>query len=102
MYENLINQVIDKTKEEFADFPYSLNGEIYIGGTAEDGWRTQIVMSDEDKTKQEIQYKIYEYQNYLNKTDYKTFSDYEPKPNEVVADIIAQRKVARDYIRANQ
>jgi hypothetical protein len=42
MYENLINEVIDKASEEFSDFPDSLNGEIYLGGDMETGWRTQV------------------------------------------------------------
>ena len=40
MYEKLINQIIDKTKQDFADFPSSLEGEIYLSGDAVKGWET--------------------------------------------------------------
>ena len=42
------------------------------------------------------------YKDYLTNTDHKMYTDYEAKPGEDLADIQAQRKTARDYIRANQ
>ena len=41
MYENLINQTIDKTNIAFNDFPDSLDGEVYLGGDASVGWQTK-------------------------------------------------------------
>ena len=58
--------------------------------------------TEDEISKDTIQNQIAIYKDYLNKTDHKTFNDYEPLENEVVQDIISQRKVARDFIRANK
>lgn len=41
MYENLINETIDKTNPEFGDFPSSLEGEIFLGCDSAGGWLTK-------------------------------------------------------------
>lgn len=40
-YTNLIGQVIDKNNPAFADFPVTLDGQIYIDGDAAEGWITE-------------------------------------------------------------
>lgn len=45
---------------------------------------------------------VAESKQYLNDTDFKTLSDYEPKAGEDLEAIRAKRKEARDFIRANQ
>lgn len=42
------------------------------------------------------------YQNYLKNTDYKMLPGYDPKEGENLDDIIAKRKVAREFIRSYQ
>ena len=41
------------------------------------------------------------YQEYLDKTDFKMLPGYEPKEGENLDDIIAERKVAREFIRSH-
>jgi len=48
MYENLINKVIDKTHEDFVDFPSSLDGEIYLSGNSVNGWKTKVIITQEE------------------------------------------------------
>ena len=49
MYSSLINTIIDKTKEAYADFPESLNGQIYISGNAKEGWHTKDNLTAEEE-----------------------------------------------------
>jgi hypothetical protein len=42
------------------------------------------------------------YQEYLNKTDFKLLPGYDVKEDEDLNDIIAKRKVAREFIRSYQ
>lgn len=42
------------------------------------------------------------YQNYLKNTDYKMLPGYDPKEGENLDDIVAKRKVAREFIRKYQ
>lgn len=42
------------------------------------------------------------YQEYLDNTDFKMFPNYDPKEGENLEDIIAKRKVAREFIRSYQ
>jgi len=41
MYENLHGRIIDKSNPEFADVPYTLAGEIFLGGSKATGWNTK-------------------------------------------------------------
>jgi hypothetical protein len=59
-------------------------------------------MLQDELDAQAIDSQVSVYKTYLDNTDHKTYSDYEILPNEVISDVIAERKVARDYIRANK
>jgi hypothetical protein len=48
------------------------------------------------------QIKVAEYQAFLDKTEHKFNSDYEPKAGENMTAIKFERKIARDFIRANK
>lgn len=41
MYEHLANTVIDKKNNEYEDFPATMDGEIYISGSINEGWVTK-------------------------------------------------------------
>jgi len=50
MYDDLIGSTIDKTDSRFADFPKSIDGEIYLSGSPETGWETQILITLNQET----------------------------------------------------
>ena len=54
MYENLINQTIDKKNAAFKDFPDSLDGEIYVKGDKSTGWETRVEQTLLEAKKQRI------------------------------------------------
>lgn len=56
MYEKLIDQIIDKTKQDFVDFPSSLEGEIYVGGDALKGWETKpyLTLAQQEELAKEL------------------------------------------------
>jgi len=56
-YEHLIDTVIDKNNPDYADFPDSLDGEIYTGGDSVAGWFTRPQVPP---TQDEINDAIYE------------------------------------------
>ncbi len=55
-----------------------------------------------DAINNDVSVKVAEAQSYLNSTDHKMFSDYEPKSGEDLDAIKTQRKTYRDFIRANK
>ncbi len=59
-------------------------------------WRT-----DEEIAKEELQSKINESKQYLNKTDHKFYSGYKPKKDEDLIEIERLRDEAREFIRTN-
>lgn len=56
---------------------------------------------DEEIAKQELQSKINESKQYLNKTDHKFYNGYKPKENEDLIEIERLRDEARELIRTN-
>ena len=38
-YPHLVDQKIDKNNPDFADFPDSIDGQIYVDGDAQTGWK---------------------------------------------------------------
>ena len=52
--------------------------------------------------RQELQVKINEAQQYLNKTDHKFYNGYKPKEGEDLVEIERLRDEAREFIRANE
>lgn len=57
--------------------------------------------TEEELAQQVIDKQIAEYKTYLSNTDYKMLNNYVPKIDEDINAIIAQRNIAREYIRAN-
>lgn len=53
MYDDLISLVIDKTDDKFVDFPYIIDGEVYIGGDAGIGWETKQYITPLTQIEQE-------------------------------------------------
>ena len=68
--QHLLNQIIDKTNPEFAEFPESLNGEIYIKGNAEEGWHTRVNHTPEQIAQMEQEIINAEAKQYLADTDF--------------------------------
>lgn len=61
-----------------------------------------IIINEEEITKNELQSKIYEAQQYLAKTDHKFYIGYKPKEGEDLVEIERLRDEAREFIRANE
>jgi hypothetical protein len=61
-----------------------------------------IPYMEAEATKAELDAKIAEAKEYLDKTDHKIFPHYEEKADEFITDIIALRSVAREFIRSNK
>ena len=59
-------------------------------------WRTA-----EEIVKEELQTKINEAKQYLDKTDHKFYNGYKPKENEDLVEIERLRDKAREFIRTN-
>lgn len=57
--------------------------------------------TEEEIAGQELQIKINEAKQYLNKTDHKFYNGYKPKADEDLVEIERLRDEARDFIRAN-
>ena len=60
------------------------------------------VILAEKIAEQELQIKINEAKEYLNKTDHKFYNGYKPKADEDLVEIERLRDEARDFIRANK
>jgi len=60
------------------------------------------VILAEKIAEQELQIKINEAKEYLNKTDHKFYNGYKPKADEDLVEIERLRDEARDFIRANE
>lgn len=58
--------------------------------------------TDEEIAQQELQIKINEAQQYLDKTDHKFYNGYKPKEGEYLVEIERLRDEAREFIRANE
>ena len=58
--------------------------------------------TDEEIAQQELQIKINEAQQYLDKTDHKFYNGYKPKEGEDLVEIERLRDEAREFIRANE
>lgn len=92
---------------------YLLNGTMYVPKA--DGNREYELIKEWLKTnepepeftseeiqKQELQIKINEANQYLNKTDHKFYNGYKPKEGEDLVEIERLRDEAREFIRANE
>lgn len=58
--------------------------------------------TEKEIQKQELQIKINEAKEYLNKTDHKFYNGYKPKEGEDLVEIERLRDEAREFIRANE
>ena len=97
MYEHLLNSIIDKSNEDYKDFPDSLDGQIYIGGDKKDGWSTKDNLTHSDIKYQENKTLLTQLEQYLISTDwYVTRSIETGKP--IPDDIKKLRQEARERI----
>lgn len=90
-YNHLKNRKIDKKSADFADFPESLDGEIYIDGDIE----TFILTS---KDVQSVTATNNDYVEYLKNTDWYVIREIETG-KKMPADIKANRETARGMIK---
>ena len=66
-------------------------------------YETNSWVEDEvEKDKYELEIKIAESKQYLNKTDHKFYNGYKPKEGEDLVEIERLRDEAREFIRANE
>lgn len=90
---------------------YMINSKIFIPIGSEskelkdwlaEGNVPEPEFTDEEIQKQELQVKINEAKQYLDKTDHKFYNGYKPKESEDLVEIERLRDEAREFIRANK
>lgn len=90
---------------------YMINSKIFMPIGAEsqelkdwlaEGNIPEPEFTEEDIQKQELQIKINEAKQYLDKTDHKFYNGYKPKESEDLVEIERLRDEAREFIRANE
>ena len=98
MYKHLENTIIDKTKEEYKDFPESLDGEIYISGNAQEGWHTKENLTEEQRQQRESEAINKQSREYLSNTDWYVTRKIE-NGIEIPSEIQKSRQEARERIK---
>ena len=94
MYENLKDTVIDKSNDDYKDFPDSTDGQVYISGNEKEGWRTR-----DNRTLDELKVltRDQEAKQYLKDTDWYVTRFIETQ-TPIPEQIVQSRKEARERI----
>lgn len=92
----------EDTKEH--SIPYIKGTFLYKETKAfiDDGGVVEPEFTQEEIQRQELQTKINEAKQYLDKTDHKFYNGYKPKEGEDLVEIERLRDEAREFIRTNE